>query len=430
MKKAAIVMATLVAFLLSGPVFAARKYVDMPSAKTMFKSGGTVANENGILKVAGNVLQETIPTAKGLIPIKPTSLVPVANIAKLAKSFIRGPAGLLSSIAFSQMLDGVDWVMHDGAVVKKPGSTVSVPGLWTTASSGLSVSSPSEYCNSAWVPRTGWERDGIIMSNNTAICSMVNPKGDYSTIPGAKGSYGEKMNLTGQCPSGSSLNTVTGACTGSLTYAPIADSDLSVLDGFIKGKDGTWQRDLSNDMCKDNEECYTTLTSGTQLSGPLTVVGTPTTQTTTSPSGSTTTTTTTPTSTLTYGPNYFDYGTTTTTTTTNGTGTSTSTDDTDISFPVPPDIFGPANGGLSGIKDEIPKITSSTSAIPYMAWYSFSQSCSEISFQIPVYGTVTTAICPIYRMYIWPVLYFFFAVFTWLHCFQIWRGTVMRVRAS
>lgn len=433
MKKAALVMATLVAFLLSGPTYAARKYVDMPSTKTIFGPGSTATSSGGVLKVSGQGLSEIIPSTSTALTTIPAALVDVSSIGSLAKTLAKGGAvGIAGSLLFDEMLHGVDLYFEAGRLVKQQ------PGAVTN---GLVSGENGEFYWSS----SGLGRYGSASSACQALGALYGFPSPIATVTGGvsvadcRVTSGENswQNLNAQitrfgssCPAGSTYNTVQRGCAAAGTKVPAVDSDLTLLDGFIKGKDGTWQRDLTNEMCAGSENCFAELTSGTQLSGPATIAGKPTTQTTTSSSGATTTTTTTPTTALTYGNNYYDYTTTTTTTTNNGGDTTTTTDDTDISMPTPPNIFGPANGGLGGILDDIPKTSAVTTPIPYMAWWSFSQSCSEITFVIPIYGAVTTKICPIYEQYIWPVLYFFFAVFTWLHCFQIWRGTVMRVRAS
>jgi hypothetical protein len=343
-----------------------------------------------------------------------------------------GVAGIVVGAAIDGLLDGVGWIQGEGGQIQKPGTSVSVPThpengdvYFYSQYGGTRYSTVSEACASHPSGYGVYPIVGIGLNGSTWFCTVAIPQSDGTTrnvdISVSQGGGG--------CPSGTTLSS-SGACVGTPTFAPITDSDLGVLDGFIKGKDGVWQRDLTTELCGENEGCYKGLAPDTSLTGPSKVTGTPQTVTTTSPTGSVSTSVKTPTSTITYGPNYYDYSTTTTTTTNNGGDSTTVNDDTDTSFPVPPDIFGGANDGLGGVRDSIPGTSATTSPIPYMAWWSFSQSCSEITFAIPVYGNVTTALCPVYKQYIWPVLYFFFAVFTWFSCFEIWRKTAMRVRAS
>lgn len=430
MKKATLVLATAVAFLLSGPVFAARKVVDMPTTGTILKGSTSSIAENGVLKVSGGALVgEYIPGVKNALAIVPETKIATAAISGLAKNVIKGGvAGLVVGAAFDELIDGLDWVMTDGTVGKKsdgapvPYDPSTSNYYFISGDSNKGFSTAQDACDD-YSARKHLPRNSLTaLSSTVFVCKALYSNGQADSE--------QSISRSGNgCP-GDSVYSPTGACISKGAVAPLQDSDFNDLDGFVKGKDGVWQRDLTTALCNGNEDCYKTLSPQTSLTGPSTVNGSPQTVTTTSPSGSVTTSVKTPTTTLTYGPNYYDYSTSTTTTTNNGGDTTTVTDDTDTSFPVPPDIFGGANDGLGGIRDSIPTTAPSTSPIPYMAWWSFSQSCNEITFIIPVYGAVTTALCPIYKQYIWPVLYFFFAVFTWLTCFEIWRKTVMRVRAS
>jgi hypothetical protein len=322
------------------------------------------------------------------------------------------------------MINGVGWIIDNGSITKA-GSSVStvIPGdyAWNTYSGGL-VNSPAQVqsvFDSIWLVRDGNTSEGCITSTTQVVCT-------YKLSNGAEPqSVADLVGFGCTAP----RTYVAGACVTAVSTA-LLPSDLSVLDGFVKNKDGTWQRDLATQMCGSLESCYKALLPSTVLTGPPTVSGKPQTVTTTSPSGATTVSVKTPTTTVTYGPNWYDYNPVTTTTTTNNGGTTTTTNDAPQTFPNVPDMLGGANGGLGGINDGLPGTTSTTSPIPYMAWYSFSQQCSEITLVIPVHGPFSTAICPVYATYIWPTLYFFFAVFTWIRCWGIWRDTVLRVRAS
>lgn len=438
MKKAIQVMATLVAFLLSGQLFAARVTPTMPPIKDVFGTSTTATIVGDGVKVTGGgtlFAPEFFPSPiSKSVALGVEATVKSSAIAGLAKNVIKGGVvGVVASVAFDELLDGLDWVMKDGSVVKASsgGPVTTNPasgeyGWYATIASGNVVSTPDLAC-SQFLGGSIIGSSASLTGPSTGVCTMSFSDGHKETFA---------LNRAGDhCPSGTTLASGTGTCVGSVTYAPLTDSDLSILDGFVKGKDGVWQRDLTNDLCAGKESCFQALSPTTQLTGPSTVSGTPQTVTTTSPSsgsstGSTTTTSVkTPTATVTYGPNYYDTTTTTTTTTNNGGNTTTTTADT-TPFPNVPDMLGGANGGFGDLKDGIPGTTSATSPIPYMPWYSFSQQCNEITLVIPVYGAFETALCPIYSKYIWPVLYFIFAVYTWVTCWGIWRNTVLKVRAS
>ncbi len=443
MRKATLVMATLVAFLLSGPAFSAKKTINVPTMPSM--TGGTATSVGGTLNIFGPAITGEFipaPTSKG-ISIVPKAGIPVSKIGGMAKGMMKGgAAGMAMGYMFDEMMDGLDWVMHDGAMVKKKEGAAVPTGQgeyqWFDGYGGYH-SNPAEACSSYAAKNVVAEFGGRPTRN--AVATRLN-NDVFSCTYEAYQSWDNRWatvptfyvgRIGNGCPSGSVYSPSTGACKSNTpVLVPLDDADWDVLDGFVQGKDGVWQRDLATAMCGTSLACWSSLGPERQLTGPSTVSGVPSTSTTTSPNGSSTTTTKTPTTTITYGDNWYDYKTViTTTVTNNGTGeTTTTTDDTDYAMPVPPDIFGPANGGIADIRDQIPKETSSISPIPYMPWWSFSQSCEEIDITIPVYGTFRTKNCPIYAQYIWPVLYFFFAVFTWLHCWQVWRGTVLRVRAS
>jgi hypothetical protein len=423
MKKATLVLATAVAFLLSGTAFAARKVVDVQTGSILSNATSTIA-ENGILKVSGSALVgEYIPGVKNALAIVPKAEIASSAISGLAKNVIKGGlAGVAIGAAMDGLIEGVGWIQGEGGQIQKQGQpsipTDIVPGDYYWHSQYGDSNSPASFQSSFaayWGAPTQCALSGSIYTCTATLSNGATPS-----------SYAERIGSGCTAP----RVLVNGSCGTPGKLAPLVPGDYDVLDGFVKGKDGVWQRDLTTELCGSNENCYKALSPQTSLSGPSSVTGQPQTVTTTSPSGTVSTSVKTPTSTITYGPNYYDYTTTTTTTNNNGGDTTTVSDDTDTSFPVPPDIFGGANDGLGGIRDSIPTTAPSTSPIPYMAWWSFSQSCNEITFVIPVYGAVTTALCPVYKQYIWPVLYFFFAVFTWLTCFEIWRKTVMRVRAS
>lgn len=435
MKKATLVLATAVAFLLSGPAFAARKVVDIPSTGSILKGSTSSIAENGVLKVSGSALVgEYIPGVKNALAIIPETKIASSSISGLAKNVLKGGvAGIVVGAALDGLIDGVGWIQGEGGQIQKPGSAggpvATGPGEYSWTDGSTLYPSADAFCAFAARRVAPLTVDDVTttVSGTSVSCRIA-----YSDSNGGHGVSTYDGFRTGNgCPANTTYSDTKGAClaSGSLP-APITDADLTVLDGFVKGKDGVWQRDLATDLCGDNDSCYKALSPDTALTGPSSVSGVPQTVTTTSPNGTVSTSVKTPTSTITYGPNYYDYSTTTTTTNNNGGDTTTVTDDTDTSMPVPPDIFGGANDGLGGVRDSIPGTSATTSPIPYMAWWSFSQSCSEITFAIPIYGNVTTALCPIYKQYIWPVLYFFFAVFTWFSCFEIWRKTAMRVRAS
>lgn len=441
MKKAIQVMATLVAFLLSGQAFAIKVYPTMPPIKDVV--GGTATIVADGVKVTGSTGlfgPEFIPNPiNKALALVPETTIASSAISGLAKKVVLGGAtlgvGIAAGYAFDEMLNGVGWLIQNGAVVKQGTNTTPVVYVPTgsqyswTGANGSGFSSAAASCPSSSSKFGGGtlHHVGVSADGSGGTCYYVNTSVWKTTVVG-DGVFSRRGST---CPAGSNFVVAAGGCVGTVApYVPLTTSDLTVLDGFVKNKDGTWQRDLTTQLCGGLESCYQSLSPSTVLTGPSTISGSPQTVTTTAPDGSVSTTVKTPSTTVTYGPNWYDYNPVTTTTTTNNGGTTTTTDNAPDTFPNVPDMLGGGNDGLKGIKDGISGTTSSTSPIPYMAWYSFSQQCSEITLTIPVYGPFSTAICPVYATYIWPTLYFFFAVFTWIRCWGIWRDTVLRVRAS
>ena len=407
MKKAIQVMATLVAFLLSGHAFATKVYPTMPLIKDVVGATATIVGDGVKFTGSASLFPSEFlgPPINSALAVVPEATIASSAISGLAKKAVLGGlslgAGVVAGYAIDELLKGVDFVMANGQV-SRPASGDSSPQVFTSGEPFTHFPAPGTY--------------GIYTySNNVYVIVQA------STAPPSNCSYANNYDPYFMMYCDGPYVPPKGA------LIPVTSGDLDVLDGFVKGKDGTWQRDLATELCGGLESCYQAMSPTSQLGGPSTVTGKPQTITTTSPGGSPSVTVKTPSATITYGPNWYDYNPVTTTTSPDGT---TTINDSPTSIPVPPSILPPGNDGLKGINDGIPGTTSTTSPIPYMAWYSFSQNCSEITLIIPVYGGFQTALCPIYARYIWPTLYFFFAVFTWIHCWSIWRNTVLRVRAS
>jgi hypothetical protein len=415
MKKAIQVMATLVAFLLSGQAFAITVYPTMPPIKDVV--GGTATKLADGVKFSGNIFaREFIPNPinKALAVLPETTIASTAISGLAKKLVVGGVAGIAAGYAFDQMINGVGWLIESGSVVKMVNGADPLTGITFGGNlTDLRCATMTSYGVFNAVSSTG-----VSSGATYVVSSSPYTSNGYVFASNCSPYYGSYK--TGHID----------PATISTTKVPVTVTDTSVLDGFVKNKDGTWQRDLTTQMCGGLESCYQALSPSTVLTGPTTISGSPQTVTTTAPDGSVSTTVKTPSTTVSYGPNWYDYNPVTTTTTTNNGGTTRTTDNAPDTFPNVPDMLGGGNDGLKGIKDGISGTTSSTSPIPYMAWYSFSQQCSEITLTIPVYGPFSTAICPVYATYIWPTLYFFFAVFTWIRCWGIWRDTVLRVRAS
>lgn len=455
MRKAIIVLATTVAFLLSGVAFAAtRKNVNVPDTASILKGNGPTLLNDGILSSVGSVIEGEYIPAGGkttAISVRPKAVIPISSIGAAIKNGLRAnAAGIAVTATVGAAVSAVGWVMQDGVLMKKttdssgsptPVSTNPDAGeyYWQAISlpniSKNKYSSPQLACMDAashgyWASGT---YVGIEQSYPTQFtCTVRLPDGlSRSEIVG----YGSS------CPSGSNYSPSTGSCLADSKSVPVTDADFDVLDGFVRTQDGAWQRQAAQDVCDNSSNpssCYKALSPSTSLTGPDTIQLPSTTSTsgsiTTNPDGTTSstgtiTTTQTPSISITYGDTYYDYTTNNTTTTTNPDGTTTTTTETSDAPPDVPDALAGINDPLGGIPDEIKNQGSSGASLPYHSWFNMGGSCKEHSFELPVIGTLTTNYCPIHEKYVRPFLYFMFAFWTWHSCFAIWRENVKAVRA-
>jgi len=449
MRKAIVILATSVAFLLSGQAFAVRQPVNMPLEGEIITKAETVNTIS-----SGYQAYKSVPTTVSVgtksltVPVQAVRTVPVSRVSTALKSGLRANAGqLILQGTIAAAVAGVGWVMSDDntKIQKKVSGTnpVSVDTsngtyYWQYASSSAVGVTPLEACIKLGSNVSSNHDFAVSKSNGTRYSCTY--KDVYN---GKVGPF--NIDLRGSsCPSGYAWSSVYDSCLSPDQKQDLLDSDWSILDGFVKGQDGVWQRDLSSEICKslpNPEECYKGLVSDGTLTGPSTVTGSPTTTTstssTTNPDGtvtspSTSTSTQSPTITITYGDTYFDYSpTTTTTTTTNNNGSTTTTTETEEGgVPDVPDSLAGINDPLGGLPGEIEGQGSSVSPLGYHSWFSMGGSCKEHSFDLPVIGVLTTNYCPIHEAYVRPFLAFMFALWTWHYCFQIWRESVTRVRAD
>ena len=122
MRKAIVILATSVAFLLSGQAFAVRQPVNMPLEGELIRGSETV-------DVVGDGIRttKTLPTVtlkvsgKNLpVPVSAVRNIPSKNIATIAKNGLKAN---LPSLALqgtiAALVAGVGWVMTDGVLTKK-----------------------------------------------------------------------------------------------------------------------------------------------------------------------------------------------------------------------------------------------------------------------------------------------------------------------
>lgn len=450
MRKAIVILATSVAFLLSGQAFAVRQPVNMPlegelirGAETVDTIGDGIRTTKTLPTVNLNVAGKNLP-----VPVSAVRNIPSKNIATIAKNGLRAN---LPSLALqgtvAALVAGVGWVMTDGTLSKRIVAPPSNPSLsdyhWVLGTNDGSpyYNSATQACQANFAGSSYWALDHVSYENDSSALCWA--KGIAPNTIGQVYVSANSRRFGSGCSAPAIWDSVSRSCQ---VYGnvPLSESDYDVLDGFIKGKDGVWQRGLASDICDslpNPEQCYKGLVSDGTLTGPSTVTGSPTTTTstssTTNPDGTvtspaTSSSTKTPTITITYGDTYFDYSPTTTTiTTTNNNGSTTTTTETeDGGIPDVPDSLAGINDPLGGLPGEIEGQGSSVSPLGYHSWFSMGGSCKEHSFDLPVIGVLTTNYCPIHEAYVRPFLAFMFALWTWHYCFQIWRESVTRVRAD
>ncbi|HCA1453245.1 TPA: hypothetical protein MNK97_005588 [Klebsiella pneumoniae] len=442
MRKAIVIMATSVAFLLSGEAFAVRQTVDLPLEGELIRGAETVDTVSPGFKTY-KAVPTTVPlgTKAVTVPVKAVRTVPTTSVTALARSGLKNnAASAMLNLTVMGAVAAVGWVMSDDNT-RLQRSTTNVNGHPATPSD---LDDPSGLC--ALPAAQTMNKISVLTNAQGALVAAY--VGYQSTIPTGYDLFANNCTNSSLGYSGSwDEFAITGSLYPQVKYRVLApgdytqsksellESDWTILDGFIKGKDGVWQRDFSSGICDalpNPAACYEALSEPDTrvLTGPSTITAPPVTTTSTSSDGSSKTSTQTPTATVTYGDTWIDYNpiTTTTTTTNNNNTTTTETETSEI--PTVPDALGGINGPLAGLPGEISGQGSSIHGLGYSSWFSMGGQCKEHSFELPVVGVVTTNYCPIHEAYVRPFLAFVFYLWTWHYCFQIWRESVTRVRAD
>lgn len=265
----------------------------------------------------------------------------LSTIVPKTKSLIKGGlVGIAVGFAFEELLDGLNWVMKDGTVVKKlpSGPAVYVPKgneyYWNGGSSP-NFSSASAVCD--WTSTNiavGFpdKQVNLSVTGGSAFCSITSSDWHSTSLTITR--------FGGQCPTGFNYDVSSGSCSdpsAPSTTAPLVDKDFVTMEDLMKMESTDWFKDLLKQQCNGSiapTRCYQELlTAPSRLKGPATVdAGTVTTTTTHKNADGTTSTTAASTKTtynITYGDNNFNYNKhTSTTTTTNGVpGDTTETDE-------------------------------------------------------------------------------------------------------
>lgn len=450
MRKATLVLATSVAFLVSGAAFAAtgsRTSTISSAADLILK--GTVTDANGNLRV------QSAPVSGVYIPAGASASTEVAvatrtagTIAKAAvgnavKAAVRANGAVIAAQgAIAAATAAVDWIQKEGSYVKKSstGGEVSSDGMyWYFEGQAGKYSSPSSGCKTA-ISNTA-SRTGLNYTFDTVVKNSEGSYICYYAEGNSKGNtYGVIYKQGSTCPQGATYDSSVGACIAP-GYTALTESDYNDLGDWVQQQDGTFVRQAAIEGCYlsvNPESCFQSVVPDRSLTGPATITGTPSTTsktiTTTSPDGTTTTgtatTTTTPAANITYNnntTNNITYNTYDKTVTKNPDGSTTETT-SDEGPPNVPDLTDKPFEPIGGLPADIAATGATGSSLPFLAWFSMGGQCREHTFQLPVVGALTTNYCPIHEAYVRPFLYFIFSVWTFIYCFQIWRESTVRVR--
>lgn len=453
MRKATLVLATSVAFLVSGAAFAVTgtRTGTVSSAADLIKNG-TIAD------AAGNLRVQSAPISGTYIPAGASASTEVAvatrtagTIAKSAvstamKTAIRANAyAAAASAAINAATSAVGWVMKDGTYSKPIESPTSNPNdyYWTGTYSNARGPTPKDACaagGNLWAQANGY----TYISATTSYVGVTTYSCTITYLNEVKVQKTRELSNASRagsgCTSPAYYSTAYAACV-SATYTPVTDADFNDLGDWVQQKDGTFVRQAAIDSCSlavNPEACFQTIVPDRSITGPATVTGPPVTTSktvsTTAPDGTvstgTSTTTTTPASNVTYNnntTNNITYNTYDKTSTKNPDGSTTETT-SDEGPPNVPDLTSTAFGPLDGLPADIIDTGAKGSSLPFGSWFSMGGQCKEHTFQLPVVGALTTSYCPIHEAYVRPFLYFMFSVWTSIYCFQIWRESTVRVR--
>lgn len=443
MRKATLVLATSVAFLVSGAAFA------VTGSRTSTISSASDLVKNGtIVDAAGNLVFESaksgvyIPagataSTEVAVATKTVGTVAKAAVGNAVKAAVRANGAVIAvNGAIAAATAAVDWLKKDGSYVKKSSGGTAVQDsryFWTQSQNGTGdrYSTATEACLAYG---SNHEFGGIQMANSyTARCLIKDQ-------PGA--AFATFYSYSSTCPDGSTFNSSIGGCFGPGGTSPLTESDYNDLGDWVQQQDGTFVRQAAIEGCYlsvNPDACFDSVVPDRKLTGPSTVTGTPVTTSktvsTTSPDGTvttgTSTTTTTPAATVTYNNqtnNNVTYNTYNKTITKNPDGSTTEETSDEGGPPNVPDLTSTAFGPIDGLPADIIDTGAKGSSLPFFSWFSMGGQCKEHTFQLPVVGALTTNYCPIHEAYVRPFLYFIFSVWTFIYCFQIWRESTVRVR--
>lgn len=447
MRKATLVLATSVAFLLFGASTSyagTKKSVQIPSASSVANGSGVPVKSGNKLSIPGALQGEFIPgespTKSTPFKVLPTLDFSIPRTISQAKNLLKvNPGSIAISGVVAGLLAGLDWVMDpvNSQITKKETTLSGVP-----ISSTYLNKSPQTLCST--VPASQALNKINIFTFGSSTYAVTVKHNSGQAIPGyplfvnncTSSSLGYSTQGGNSPVSGAKLISSSDLQVG---YIPLVDSDFGLIDAYVNARDSNWVRDLIKESCNGSlapDRCYQDLVDFSTLSGPSTVSGPSSLSTTTGPNGTTTKETKTNFQ-ITYGSDYFIYAPTTTTTTVNPDGTTeveteeeTSEEETpeeEIDTSIP-DLYKPVIDKYDSISGEVEDAQGPGPGINWGPWYSFGGSCTEIEAELPIIGYWTTNYCPYIYNLVRPVLMFIFVMLTWHYCKEMFQEAIEKGR--
>lgn len=429
MRKATLVLATSVAFLLfavPNSYAGIKKKVQLPTAQSVANGSGVPVKSGNTLSIPGELQQEYIPadnfSRSTPIKVLPTIDYSIPRTINQVKGLLRANAASIAvGGVISGLVVGLDWVMGEGGQIQKPNGPPTVLGFASNTSSSFTGS-----CNGI---------DGYSPGFHSSA------PGNYQYVISDPAYTANGFAYVNNCGPGYrvSQRPYAPVVETPASLEPVTPEDLDLLDAYVNAQNSDWLRDLLRESCEGSsspQRCYEDLKDNVSLSGPSTVNGPSSFVVSSGPNGTTTKETKT-TFQITYGSDYFVYAPTTTTTTVNPDGTTeveteeetteeeSQEEELDTSIP---DAYKPVLDKYDSISDDVGDAQGPGPGINWGPWYSFGGSCTEIEAELPVIGYWTTNYCPYIYNWVRPVLILIFAAFTWHYCKELFQEAIEKGR--
>lgn len=312
--------AALILLLLSGleASAATRKYVTLPSSKSVATGNGVTSRNGDLLSKQGAALEGEYIPGESLNKSVPVPIIPridfsIPTTINAAKNLLKGGVqGIVLSAALQGMLDSVGaFIDENGQAVVKQSSVDGIP-----LNQEVSGYSPAYICQHMTASQT-MGKINVVDYNGSQYAVYV---GYLSSVPSDYTLYGNNCTQTanGYAASGGywpvSRAKLISASDISVGGTPLSDTQWTSMGQFADGQPADWLAGLLKDVCSagsNPDSCFESMKSSSSLSGPDSVPGgsTTTTSTYTRPDGTTGTQTSTTTTNykIKYGDNYFDF---------------------------------------------------------------------------------------------------------------------------